>query len=559
MHDRPSQAPLSPSARAFGNAIHNASPATPADAGLMAALCFHAVAEGHSCLDLAQLPVIFPRHSRMAALSLESLFNAHPLVAVVKGRDDALSPVLLVIFQQRLYLKKYWDLECRLIRHLDSRANETLIPCAGSAGHDLATVCMEKPMAFLTGGPGTGKTTAIAEALPVWIQAFQQRHERTPVVRLCAPTGKAALRMTAALSRHLAAHAKRWPDPVIAALPTAALTVHRLLRKHSITGHSPYSAVKPLSVDMLVLDEASMVDLPMLVAVLDALPAQAMILLVGDPKQLPSVELGNVLGTLLPGTAENSLLKRLGMAHRHLSHNYRQAESPGLTQLSKDMVDAKSAQVLQNLQENNYPGVIFQTALEGGLAAVVQDNVTHYRSIALQADVEEALLQMEQRTLLCAVRHGRFGCMTLNAEIQRRLSSARYQQGQVLLITENAPALGLANGDTGLVWTHKGELALHFGRPDGIQQVPLHALPRHELGYALTVHKAQGSEYSQVDLILPPDDSALLNRALLYTAVTRARNALNIIGSPQALAHGLETDPIRMNGLAALAASVSEK
>ncbi len=559
MIDWPSQAPLSASARLFGNYIQSAVPEISADAGLLAALCFHAVSVGHSCLDLAQLPVIFPRHSRLAAVSLESLFNAHPLVAVIRGKDNDVPPALLVVFQQRLYLKKYWDLECRLIQQLTSRATDNAVQCNGSAGQDLATVCMDKPMVFLTGGPGTGKTTAIAEALPIWIQHFLQQYDRLPVIRLCAPTGKAALRMTSALASQRATQAERWPEPVLSALPAAAQTLHGLLRKQSMTGHSPYSSEKPLSLDFLVLDEASMIDLPMLVAVLEALPAHAKVLLVGDPKQLPSVELGNVLGTLLPDIAGNSLFKRLSTAHRHLSCNYRQAESPGLAQLSIDMADSGSARVLQNLQENNYPNVVFHSAVEVGLAAVVLESVRHYRSLAQHTSVEDALLKMEQRTLLCAVRHGRFGCETLNAEIQRRLSGARYQQGQVLLITENAPALGLANGDTGLVWASKGALALHFNRPEGIQCVALHALPKHELGYALTVHKAQGSEYAQVDLVLPQDDSALLNRALLYTAVTRARNLLNIIGSPQALARGLDTDPIRMNGLAALAANVSGK
>ncbi len=554
LHDRPSPAMLSGSARAFGRLIQNADPSVSDDAGILAALCFHAAAEGHSCLDMAQLPDIFPRHARLAEQSLSSLFSSHPLVAVVNEADADVRPALLVVFQQRLYLKKYWDLECRLIRCLQRRSNSGTVPESDAAGLGLATACMHKPMVFLTGGPGTGKTTAIAEALPVWIQAFLQNHQRAPRVSMCAPTGKAALRMTAALSRHLATRAGQWPEPVVAALPAVAQTIHRFLRKNSVTGHSPFSADNPLAVDLLVLDEASMIDLPMLVQTLEALPEQAVVLLSGDPKQLPSVELGNVLGTLLSEEPENPLFQSLRLAHRQLTHNYRQAESPGLALLSSDMSGRQYPDILQKLQTNAYVGVTFQSAQDDGLAAVVQDNVVHYRNIALQASVEDALQLLEQRTVLCAVRQGHFGCVALNAGIQRRLSSARYQQGQALLITENAPALGLANGDTGLVWPSMGALTLHLNRPEGIQRVPLHALPKHELGYALTVHKAQGSEYSHVDLILPAADSPLLNRALLYTAITRARNTLTLIGTPEALSRGLETNPIRMNGLAASAA-----
>jgi exodeoxyribonuclease V alpha subunit len=213
------------------------------------------------------------------------------------------------------------------------------------------------------------------------------------------------------------------------------------------------------------------------------------------------------------------------------------------------------SEVVTRLIANFYAGAGFFGNSPHDIAGLIDEAVTHYKTIAEQSTVEDALSMLSERIILSPLREGPFGSITLNARIGNRLHARGNRHGQVLIVTENVPTLGLANGDIGLVWRNSDVFKVHFQLHGGIHTVSLASLPRHEWAYALTVHKSQGSEFGRVDLVLPDFDTPLLSRALVYTAVTRARNSLALYSQAEVLLNGLQRNSGRMSGLALLASS----
>ena len=511
-------------------AAHQPDAADAARARELARQCFADSAKGHSCLRLT------------AGNRAARLFAGNPLVAQVSAPDQALGPVLLVLFGDCLYLEKHWLLENALLRHVRARCEALPGPRTGTLAQDLADACLSRRLVLLTGGPGTGKTTAIARALPIWRAAFQARYGREARVLLCAPTGKAAARLNAA-----------WPQDV--APVAAAQTLHRLLGLRPDGGEARFHAGHPLPADLLVLDEASMLDLPNLVRLLDALPAACPLLLVGDPAQLPSIEIGSVLHSLLQLPAGSALQPGIATGHFALSHNFRQADAPGLAAFSHDVMQLPATQLQAHLQQGHYPEVAFQALDRHSLQTALSGMLEFASALADLPEPALALARMGERLLLSPLREGPTGCNTLNAWLAQHMQYRHGEHGQWLMVTRNDPNLGLANGDVGLAWQEAGTIRVHFPRAGGNLVLDRGLLPACDPAYALTVHKAQGSEYAEVTLLLPDADNPLLSRALFYTAVTRARRKLCILGDAACLQQALRNDPYRMNGLAELASA----
>lgn len=535
-------------AAVFAERIFSAQAAASAWVRQLAFDCFQAAADGHSCLDASGYPCA-------QAMALPELFAGNRLVAVAQLPGQETAPCLLVVFRDRLYLKKYWLMENRLLGHIAKRCNDIVPDGSAAVSHRLAYSCLEKPLTLLTGGPGTGKTSAISAALVEWIILFQRRHRRIPRIRLCAPTGKAASRMNDAWQRQKPALMRALDAVQSNALPESAQTLHRLLAIHPITRASRYTPEQPLEADLVVFDEASMIDLPTVLQLFDAVPDSCHLLLVGDPEQLPSIEIGSVLQALLSLPESSRLQRRLGSAHIRLQHNFRQSDAPGLSALASDIMQREPSDVLARMAGDFYTDVSFRGNNASDLAELVESAVSHYQSMAAQPHAELALDMLNQRMLLSPVREGRCGSVTLNARIGNRLHAHGNRHGQVLMITENVPSLGLANGDIGLVWRQADGFNVHFKLHGGMQILPLASVPRHEPAYALTVHKAQGSEFDHVDLVLPDADTPLLTRALIYTACTRARHSLALFAQAEMLSGGLRRQERRTSGLAVLAGS----
>ena len=487
----------------------------------------------------------------------------------------------------RLYGYRYWDLEQRLARALCARvgwapiadrepvqrALRALFPDSATAGslQALAAVLAATGrITLLTGGPGTGKTTSLARMLALLLHVEPDQR-----IALAAPTGKAAARMQEALGAALA----RLPEDWRLDLPVQATTLHRLLGIRPGASHLPrFHAAHPLPVDVLVLDEASMVDLALMTRLVEALPETARLILLGDPDQLASVGAGAVLGDLCEDatgfSAEQAarLSAWTGRAipaaaapggnplrdHRvHLTHNHRFGDSPGLAALAAAVNAGDAARAQRLVAGEGQPEVTAGPEVEL-IARARAGYASYLEALTRGAPVEEVLACFEQFRVLCAPRSGSLGVEGLNARIEaalRRRGALRgeglWTAGRPVLVTRNDPGARLANGDVGLVLPdRKGRLQAVFRRGDGaVHAVSPARLGAWETAFAMTIHKTQGSEFDDVLLVLPEEDSPLLTRNLLYTGITRARRRLHIVGAAEGWAPALARRQHRISGL----------
>ncbi|MDX6081312.1 exodeoxyribonuclease V subunit alpha [Xanthomonas campestris pv. incanae] len=498
-----------------------------------------------------------------------------------------------------------------------------------------AALALRRTLLLVTGGPGTGKTTTIARLLLLRIAQAHASNTPAPRIALAAPTGRAAERMAESLRAAVARAIANGIDPALAdALPTGASTLHRLLGVIPDSPQFRHTADNPLPFDLIVVDEASMVDLPLMCKLVEAVADGTQLILLGDADQLPSVEAGDVLAAILqaagPGDTlqpqdADALQPLLGSAppgstpasiqtgghtishthtgglagHRvHLLRGYRQAEDFALAPLADAVRAGDADTALALLRSGELAGVHFHEDGEDPLALGRDALLAHWRALADARDPAAALRDAARLRLLTAVRAGPQGARGLNARIEqlladtgsgaRRLGSASpWFQGRLLLITENSYRHGLFNGDVGICLRSEaspfsgrsdespssgpsqsgGTANRHDPGTDSRAQGPLvawfegdgdgqvrgfhpAALPAHESAFAMTVHKAQGSEFDTVWLQLPTRDARVLSRELLYTGITRARRALHLAGSEAVIRSALARHAARISGLA---------
>jgi len=525
----------------------------------------------------------------------EAAVRASPLVATgVEGPADR--PVRWV--DGRLYLDRYWRHEQVVRRAVDARlatdvAGAVVVadpsglaatvrrffPGAGDARQRLAAATvLLSPLTVLTGGPGTGKTTTVARILAV-LQSVAGAGLR---VALAAPTGKAAARLQEAVTAEVA---RLDPEDRARVGTPEATTVHRLLGwrpgtstrfRHDRDHHLPH--------DLVVVDETSMVSLPLMARLLEALRPDARLLLVGDPDQLASVEAGAVLGDLVgrPPVADRlpaalravlpddlpdlpaavSALRngvvRLEVVHRH---------GAAIGRLAAAIRDGRADDALRELRSGD-PAVSFvetaeQPPREGDIAEVRRDAELAGAALvaaARAADAAEALRALESHRLLLAHRRGPVGVAHWAAQVESWVVQATgpggvdpagpWYPGRPLLVTTNDRDTGLYNGDTGVVVAEpSGGVVAAFGDPAKPLLVRPHRLPAVETVHAMTVHRGQGSQFATVSLILPPATSPLLTRELLYTAVTRSRQRVRVVGSEAAVRAAVARPVRRASGL----------
>ncbi|WP_010341474.1 exodeoxyribonuclease V subunit alpha, partial [Xanthomonas sacchari] len=449
-----------------------------------------------------------------------------------------------------------------------------------------AALALRRALLLVTGGPGTGKTTTIARLLLLRIAQARGAGLPPPRIALAAPTGRAAERMAESLRAAVARALVDGVDPTLAdALPAGASTLHRLLGVIPDQPRFRHDADNPLPFDLIVIDEASMVDLPLMCKLVDAVADGAQLILLGDADQLPSVEAGDVLAAILqaagPGDALQPddaqalqpLLGHSAVAHDHgglaghrvhLLRGYRQAQDFALAPLADAVRSGDADGALRLLRDGQLAGVHFHDGVDDALAAGGDALLAHWRALGDTDDPAQALRAAARLRLLTAVRAGPQGARGLNARIEqllaetasgaRRLGAASpWFNGRLLLITENSYRHGLFNGDVGICLRDaQGTLVAWFdGAGDG-QARGFHpaALPAHESAFAMTVHKAQGSEFDEVWLQLPARDARVLSRELVYTGITRARRALHIAASEPVLRAALARHAARISGLA---------
>ncbi|MBE5316466.1 MAG: exodeoxyribonuclease V subunit alpha [Xanthomonadales bacterium] len=435
----------------------------------------------------------------------------------------------------------------------------------------------DRRLFVLTGGPGTGKTTTVLRMLLLRLRAHQQRFGVLPRLRLAAPTGKAAQRLAESLQSGASALraqglAVDWAPALDHVLAAEAGTLHRLLGSRGPARGHAWHRGRRLPLDLLVIDEASMVDLAVLRASVEALPEYATVLLVGDAEQLASVGTGSVLRDLVEALQQDPRGDLVRLQHsfraeaalQPLNSAIAAGDAGGFAEAAAHAGGAfalravKDARGLQSALVDHAQQL--HLALEAGqvFASLPLDEAARAQAIT------RAHAALRETQLLCALRQGPFGALACDAAIdvalKRRLSLPEGQAwypGRAVIVLQNDYAAGLFNGDIGLcLRAADGSLRVWFEargvEAAGLRGLAPGALPLHGGGFALSVHKSQGSEYGEVALLLPPDpEHPILGRALLYTGATRARRALSLWSTEAALRTALSRPTQRVSGLAA--------
>lgn len=541
--------------------IARAFPDAAPEIALTAALAARAVGDGHSALDLARAQTWLAGLEGSHAPELpdpalwRDVLRASPSAC---GFADAgtLPPTPLVLDPQgRAYLRRYFAYEHRLAHALVRRARAT--PPASDAGagasdpdldpgqRQAIVAASTHRLAVVTGGPGTGKTHVVARLLAALVRQADARGEDVRIA-LAAPTGKAAVRLKESVRAQVgrlgltAAQAAR--------IPGDAITVHRLIGLSPWQARPRNDAAAPVPFDVVVVDEVSMVDLPLMAKLVDAVPEAGRLVLLGDPGQLAAVEAGNVLGALVEAAAEPPLRG----CHVALTGNHRFGSGSDLGALAGAIAHGDADAALDGLSGAT-------TRIEApDMAPLLDAAIEGYRAVVDAADPAGALRAMRGFRILTALRHGPSGCVAIDAAIAQRVQRAlglradeAWWRGRQILITANRPELGLLNGDTGVAWPDdEDRIKVWFDGASGEPRaLGIAALPPFEGAFALTVHKAQGSEFDHVLLVTGPE-SAVLSRELLYTGVTRARERLDVYGAEATLRAGIARRTLRMTGLA---------
>jgi exodeoxyribonuclease V alpha subunit len=534
---------------------------------LAAALAVRAVRLGSVCVDLAEVSrTVLGEGDELIDVSAlpwpepgpwSAACTAGPLVADGAGAPAG-RPLRLV--DGLLYLERYWGEEEQVRRSLRERAAaappavdlgalraslDRHFPEAESSRQRLAAaVGTLRRVTVLAGGPGTGKTTTVARLLAV----LAEQPGPPPRVALAAPTGKAAARLQEAVQGEPGA---RVPD---------ASTLHRLLGWRP-GGRFRHDRTHRLPFDVVVVDETSMVSLTMMARLLDAVRPTARLVLVGDPDQLASVEAGAVLGDLAraagrPEPALDAALAEVGLPGGvvngvvTLDHVWRFGGSIAAFARAVQAGDADTAISLLRAGADDL--ALSDAADLAAVRADVVDSGAALTGAAREGRVEDALAALERHRVLCAHRRGPWGVARWTGEIERWLggtSAQPWYPGRPVLITANDYDTGLFNGDTGVVVQRPEGLRVAFARGGPPTLHPPSRLSEVATVHAMTVHRGQGSQFRRVTVVLPPAESPLLTRELLYTAVTRAREFVRIVGTEDAVRAAVERPVARASGL----------
>ena len=534
---------------------------------------------GHTCLplseagkplaDIVERPASeqeeVPAHARAVRLpardAWRAALEASPVVAngggtgspQPWGEDGNRRPSPLVLDHDRLYLHRLFDAESGLATRMRARAAD-LTPCDlgnalarvfGAAAHPAtvaaARAAVERRLCIVTGGPGTGKTTLAAGLIALLADLGTARPHR---IGLVTPTGKAAARLQEAVATQLDQRGLRSRVPALAGFIPAAGTIHRLLTRPD------------LRLDALLVDECSMVDLPLMNRLIARLPATCRLILLGDTDQLSSVEPGSVFSDLCAagrGSPLASCVVRLTESHRF-------APDRGIGLLAAAVVHGDADAALATLDDPGEGQTEWQplsSAADFEQCAAACANEWHQHIGALRA--AETASAFPARRVLCAHRRGPFGVGRFNRLVERALRARgvldreEFYIGRPIIVTRNDRQTGLSNGDTGVVVAGEGEHR-QVWFPDlgggGMRfLVAPSRLPEHESFFALTVHRAQGSEYNEVVFIPGDPGSRVCTRELFYTAVTRARRKVTVLTDANAVRTTVQRSTSRSSGL----------
>ncbi len=592
---------------------------------MLAAYVSAQTGEQHSCLELNYIGQPFAGvYTFVSQSKLQEWLSLARSVSCLKAEINypEHAPVRpLVVQNNRVYLQRYWRYECELAVKIREKAKQTkqLEPSVTSAmlaelfpnstndplDWQKVAVCVAacQSLSFITGGPGTGKTTTVAKLLAL-LQGLAKQQEQMLTIQLVAPTGKAAARLTESIIKAK----KQLPSAFQNNLPEQCQTIHRLLGAKPLSPYFKANASHPLYLDVLVLDEASMVDLPLMTKLFAALPAHAQVILLGDQDQLASVETGCVLSDICQAsfshlaeqhglaiytdTMQQQLQQMLALPTVQQSNNAKQSaiqdnvvrllkshrfgQDSGIGQLAKAINQGQSKEVRQLLNSASFSDIHWYqpkqshgqhllTEIRQQLLVKLLPSYKAYIQAVKQGQIQQAFALLNQQQVLCAQKSGAWGVNQLNSLIESELhqqglinQSQDFYVGRPVMLAKNDHQLKLFNGDIGIVMPDPDNANLNkvwFANAEGAFRGLLPSrLPSLDTLYAMTIHKSQGSEFDAVYLCLPPVTAANqgrgLNRELLYTGLTRAKKQCMLIAQEKALSMSLAQQCRRGSGLA---------
>lgn len=577
---------------------------------MVAALLSAETMTGHVCLALSDIKIekLFAgRHPELATEFWQKIGapdKQEICQAILKEdavsleTENKVSP--LILSGDYLYFQRMWQYE-QYVAHFFSDTSvgtpsshqiktvlDSLFPISTEIDWQkiAAAVAVTSKVSIISGGPGTGKTTTVARILAALIK-LEANHDHKIRIELAAPTGKAAARLTESLGEAMKHISLTEAEREL--LPNQAKTLHRLLGAQPESQQFRYHRGNRLSLDVLIVDEASMVDLPMMGKLLESLPENAKLIFLGDKDQLASVEAGAVLGDIcqfaangysperarqlskLTGCSLSDYTSSAGPVIRDslclLRKSYRFSADSGIGQLAfaVNEGDAAKAQKILNQERFDVHNYVQETADD--YAKILLDASENYKDYLLAVKSKETpghiLQKFNQYRLLAALRDGPFGVVGLNEKLEKLFHRQglinrpynllnKHYAGRPIMISRNDSPLGLFNGDIGIILPdEENALRAYFQFPDGtIRGVQPNRLPLHETAYVMTVHKSQGSEFTHTALVLPQVYSPVITRELVYTAITRAKKELSLYGSAKVLRRAIETPTKRRSGLA---------
>lgn len=567
----------------------------------------HSIKQGHTCLPLESIAgQHFATSSDLDGFIIHqgfvfpdvNIINELLALLPITKQDDQ----LIVLDEKQLYFKRYYSFECQLASYINQRNNNSLLvdTCLtfikqaieavypnNAANHtnkktttlDWQKVAianaLNKQFSIIAGGPGTGKTYTVTKLLAANV-ALQQKLNNKPLnFALVAPTGKAAQRLSESIKQAITQFKGVIAEDLLTALPTQALTIHRLLGYIPGSPNFQHHENNKLAIDFLLIDEASMVDLALLTRIFRALPDHCQVVLLGDADQLPSVAVGNVLADLAPrphsGYSDNNQTylqtvlslpsaqyKALSTANKkikpcdYLSYLYQSRRfdgEGGIGKLAKFVIagDADNSWLLlnenninnkKNTNKSKFEQLDIALINNAQLSDIRQYAQQYYQAIFKINDIAQAFALLNQFRILCATRQGEFAVENINEAIEQYFIKLgdipvgqKIYHGMPIMITENNHRLGIYNGDVGLIWRDDtGNLMAFFESAElGYRSIIPARLPRFELVFAMTIHKTQGSEFTHVLMVLPQQsEHKLLSRELLYTGITRAKKTITV-------------------------------
>lgn len=570
--------------------------------------------QGHTCVHLNRLPT--PLNTRTDVEWQQCLAQTKAVLDI--SSTDSLDSTEkeqgrpLVLERNKLYLSRYHDYEKQVAKGVLARLQEQSVDIShiapildqlfGPVSENLdwqrvaVAGAIRKRFVIISGGPGTGKTTTVAKLLAaiIWKSMDQENNpEQMPRIALAAPTGKAAARLTESIQQ--AKQRLHIPEAIVNAIPEESSTLHRLLGVRSNTEGFYHNQENPLHFDWVLVDEASMVDLPMMANLMQALKEDAGLILIGDRHQLASVEAGSVLGDLcdtgrdhpysielqqyladlgltLPTANDQAPIKPQKMADSvfELRQSYRFKADSGIGVLAKAMQQKQLGFVQQWVQQAStghepYSDVLTcfdPHAYWSWLLDHIQRGYQAYLQAINQGKAPiDVLRAFQQFQILTAHREGDRGVQGINKALEQQwrhrgllpVTQDQWYIGRPVMVTANDYRQQLFNGDIGICLPssdHSDRLRVFFEAQAGeVRAVLPSRLPHHETVFAMTVHKSQGSEFEEVMLVLPEESSPVLTRELVYTGITRAKSKLNIATSTVALMDAINKAILRNSGL----------